>query len=232
MSLADQIRDFIETRYLAPARKAGHPSVTLNAGDVHRQMRLQSRLPAVCSAMRSHDLLDRNGVTLEKWDGPSQGSKVDVTYTFLQSSSSASGESSQSSAIEDTAALGWSAEIPFEGKAIESMIPHKAGVYRILQLDEYPRYRGLTRILKIGTSKGSLQQELLNHLTGHTAANRLARLRQDGETITGSFVVQPRELASAQESRLLQTFEDEHWELPLLNGQRGYARGTDAHYRD
>jgi hypothetical protein len=30
---------------------------------------------------------------------------------------------------------------------------------------------------------------------------------------------------------LLRAFEDAHWDLPLLNSQRGYGRGADVHYR-
>lgn len=233
MSLADQIRDFIEKRYLVPAKKAGNQRVTVNAGDVHREMGLQSRFPAVCSAMRSGDLLERSRVTLEKWDGPSQGSAVNVTYSFSPNLLAA-GEAQATTAapnVPTAASVDWSSEIPLERKTIESAIPHKPGVYRILQQKEYARYEGRTRILKIGMSENSLQQELLNHLSVHAAANRLARLRQAGSTITVSFAILPRDLALQQEAALLRAFEDEHWDLPMLNGQRGYGRGTDAHYR-
>lgn len=228
MSLAHQIRDFIEQRCLTPAREQGRASVTVKAADVHRQMGLQNRLPAVCSAMRSGGLLDRGGVTVEKWEGPSQGSAV-VTYSLVHAPSSGSGDARQSSVM--VSAASWSPETPFERKAIESTIPHSAGVYRILQQDEYPRYQGRTRILKIGMSETSLQQEILNHLSVHTAANRLERLRQAGSIVTVSHVVLTRDLASPEENSLLRAFEDEHWELPLLNAKRGYERGADAHYR-
>ena len=53
MTLADQIREFVERRYVVPARKAGRPTLTVTVGDVHREMHLQSRAPAVCGALRS-----------------------------------------------------------------------------------------------------------------------------------------------------------------------------------
>jgi hypothetical protein len=37
--------------------------------------------------------------------------------------------------------------------------------------------------------------------------------------------------ASEREARLLREFEDAHWELPVLNAQRGYARDEDTHFR-
>jgi hypothetical protein len=36
--------------------------------------------------------------------------------------------------------------------------------------------------------------------------------------------------AREAEKFLLRGFEDKHWDLPVLNSQRGYDRGEDRHY--
>ncbi len=126
----------------------------------------------------------------------------------------------------------WSQEIPFDTKAIEGHVPPRTGVYRILQSEEYPRYEGLTRILKIGMSKTDLHKELLNHFQRHTSANRLYRIRRRaGINVTVDFIVDTEENAIEMERKLLKEFEDDYWDLPILNSQRGYARDEDRHYR-
>ena len=125
----------------------------------------------------------------------------------------------------------WSAEIPFTPEAIEQ-VPDSAGVYQILQSAEYPRYEGKTRVLKIGKSDSSLKDEISNHFLRHTIANRLARVRNRAcMKVTVVFAVTPDGQASKIENELLRQFEDDHWDLPVLNSQRGYARNQDTKYR-
>jgi hypothetical protein len=128
-------------------------------------------------------------------------------------------------------ALQWSAEIPFTRDAIRNQVPNESGVYQILQSEEYPRYKGRTRVLKIGESSG-LREELLNHMIRHTAANRLARFRnQVGVSVSVMFAAISNENREDIERELLRQFEDEYWDLPVLDSQRGYGRGEDARYR-
>ncbi len=77
----------------------------------------------------------------------------------------------------------WSGEIPFEKENIKQNVPPEPGIYKILQKQEYSRYEGVTRILKIGKSLESLQLELLNHFGRHTSANRLRRIMNRKENI-------------------------------------------------
>ena len=130
-----------------------------------------------------------------------------------------------------SASLHWSGEIPFEPSALAPAVPHRAGLYQILQSTEYPRYQGTTRVLKIGKSLKDLCEEVLNHVRRHTAANRLSRVRRRHDiSITVVFAEASPDATSECERRLLCSFEDNHWDLPLLNSQRGYERGSDAHY--
>ena len=127
----------------------------------------------------------------------------------------------------------WSPEHHFESRHIDGHVPRSPGVYEILQSAKYPRYAGETRVLKIGCSKADLRAELSNHLFRHTAANRLARVRNRADVqISFRYAVTAGALAVSTEKSLLREFEDEHWDLPLLNCTRGYERGADRHYRD
>jgi len=125
----------------------------------------------------------------------------------------------------------WSKELPFERGSFDT-VPENPGVYQILQSIEYPRYQGQTRILKIGASKSNLKAELENHFIRHTCANRLQRVRNRNVLkVTFIYLMTEDSMAIEKEKNLLQQFEDSHWDLPLLNSTRGYARGKDNHFR-
>ena len=51
----------------------------VTAGDVHRELDLQDRMPAVCSALDTQEFLDLAGVDMEGRSGPPQG----ATTTFV-----------------------------------------------------------------------------------------------------------------------------------------------------
>lgn len=109
-------------------------------------------------------------------------------------------------------------------------VPRNAGVYIIMQSKKYPRYFGSTDILKIGKSNNDLQSELENHFIRHTAANRLIRINNRND-IEVSFEYYETEDATSIEKKLLREFEDQYWDLPVLNSNRGYNRAEDKHYR-
>ena len=124
----------------------------------------------------------------------------------------------------------WSSEIAFEQPALVH-IPTNSGVYQILQSCDYSRYRGSTRVLKIGMSRKNLRAEVNNHFQRHTCANRLIRIRaQDGVAVTVQFAETDVDTAKSVETQLLCDFEMAHWDLPLLNSTRGFARGTDSSF--
>jgi len=64
MPLTDEIRRFSCDNYINPARERGENQITILSGDVHARMRLRSRMPAVCSALRSRKLQRMCGVRL------------------------------------------------------------------------------------------------------------------------------------------------------------------------
>ena len=53
MGLVDDIRQFVRENNIEPARKKGLKQVTIRAGDVHTNMGLASRVPAVCVALET-----------------------------------------------------------------------------------------------------------------------------------------------------------------------------------
>jgi hypothetical protein len=128
--------------------------------------------------------------------------------------------------------LHWSAEILLQEEVIEGSVPHSAGVYQLFQNVEYRRYEGSTRVLKIGCSESDLCAEVLNHFQRHAVANRLLRVRaRSAIVVTVTFAKTTAAFARVEERELLKAFEDSHWDLPVLNSQRGYERGGDAHFR-
>ncbi len=78
-TLADRIRLHVITNHIAPAREAGETRVRVTSGDVHREMGLQDRMPAVCAALDTQKFLDLAGLTMEERAGPPQG----ATTTFV-----------------------------------------------------------------------------------------------------------------------------------------------------
>ena len=75
-SKANEIRHHVNEAFIKPARAAGLRTVSVRAGDVHKDLRLESRMPAVCSAIDAAKFQEKYGVTVNRRVGPSQGSTV------------------------------------------------------------------------------------------------------------------------------------------------------------
>ena len=80
MRLADKIREFVYENYIKPARERGLRLVTIRAGDIHSQMGLKNRMPAVCEALSAKKFEEMYNVKLIKRKGPVHG--ADVYFTF------------------------------------------------------------------------------------------------------------------------------------------------------
>lgn len=76
MTQAERIRQFALGHYVAPARAAGHSTVTIRAGDVHREMGLANAAPAVCSAIGGSRFTQIAHVTPINRTGPTNGANV------------------------------------------------------------------------------------------------------------------------------------------------------------
>lgn len=80
MILADQIRHYVKIELIEPARKRGEKLINVNAGDVHQRMKLENRMPAVCSALDAGKFLDYARVTLISRNGPLQGGTAEWVF--------------------------------------------------------------------------------------------------------------------------------------------------------
>jgi 5-methylcytosine-specific restriction protein B len=80
MSQADDIRRFIIAQYIEPACARGDKTVSVRAGDVHREMGLSNAMPNVCSALGSDKFSTDAAVTQIAREGPANSSTT--TFTF------------------------------------------------------------------------------------------------------------------------------------------------------
>ena len=81
-TLSDRIRAHVLVHHVAPARDAGENLVSVRAGDVSREMGLQDRVPAVCSALRSGKFLGLAGVEAAGELDPRDGAAATFEYRF------------------------------------------------------------------------------------------------------------------------------------------------------
>lgn len=77
MRLADRIRLYVRQELIGPAREAGHPQLRVRAGDVHKAMGLDNRMPAVCGALDAQKFYEEAGVRLIRRSGPRQGANAE-----------------------------------------------------------------------------------------------------------------------------------------------------------
>lgn len=83
MKLADKIRLHGKEKYVMPAFNRKDKQFSIRTGDVVRDINLKSgRVPAVCSALKTHEFLKENGLRLVHRTGPPSGQSTTVTYTY------------------------------------------------------------------------------------------------------------------------------------------------------
>jgi hypothetical protein len=76
------IREFVAKQYVEKARRQGSPRFMVNAGEVHRAMHLQNRVPQVCSVLQSAKFLEENGLRIAEKSGPPSGFSTSLTVTY------------------------------------------------------------------------------------------------------------------------------------------------------
>lgn len=82
MTDADRIRTYAREAYVLTARKRKLKQFTIRVGDVVRELHFNGRTPAVCSALKTREFLQSNGVQLVEISGPKSGQSTTVTYTY------------------------------------------------------------------------------------------------------------------------------------------------------
>lgn len=81
-SIADEIREAARMSYVVPARRSRNDAFQIVVGDVHRALRLQNRVPAVCSALSGKAFLDENDLILEGREGPPSGMGTRTVFFY------------------------------------------------------------------------------------------------------------------------------------------------------
>ena len=80
MNQADTIRQFVDTRYIKPARSSGTKHLTIRAGDVHAAMKLKDRMPAIASALGAKVFETTYAVKCISRTGPHNGANLMFTF--------------------------------------------------------------------------------------------------------------------------------------------------------
>lgn len=83
-SSAREIGAYVSKVFIEPARRAGRDETSLTAGDVHKDLRLQNRMPAVCSTTDSKEFQDHFGLVLRQRTGPPQRATVTWFFSLLR----------------------------------------------------------------------------------------------------------------------------------------------------
>ena len=82
MKHADRIRVFGKEKYVVPARQRKERRFSIRVGDVVRELKLNGLAPAVCSALKTAEFLESNGLKLVDMSGPKSGQSTTVVYTY------------------------------------------------------------------------------------------------------------------------------------------------------
>ena len=77
---SEQVRDYVKRKYVDPAKKAGKKSLSLRAGDIHRELGFTRRIPVVCSALRSRKFQKKCDIKLSYIDGHNNTTAATFTY--------------------------------------------------------------------------------------------------------------------------------------------------------
>lgn len=83
MTQAEKIRAYVSKSFVEPARAAGVAQVVVEARHVHKDLKLEGRFPAVCSAIDAKIFQDDCRLVLRNRSGPHQGSTVMWTFGLL-----------------------------------------------------------------------------------------------------------------------------------------------------
>jgi hypothetical protein len=86
MRQADRILQHVVTAHFVPAWKAATPAIELRAGDLHKELKLSNRMPAMCSVLGSERLKKLTRTRLVERRGPQQGANAVFVYDLQRAS--------------------------------------------------------------------------------------------------------------------------------------------------
>jgi hypothetical protein len=82
---SDRVRDHVKRNYIDPAKKAGKKTLSVRAGDIHKELGFSRRIPVVCSVLRSRKLSKHCGIELTYIGGPNNSTTTTFTYQLNKS---------------------------------------------------------------------------------------------------------------------------------------------------
>jgi len=77
---SDRVRDYVKRKYIDPAKKDGKETLSIRAGDIHKELGFSRRIPVVCSALRSRKLLKNCDIELTYIGEPNNSTTTTFTY--------------------------------------------------------------------------------------------------------------------------------------------------------
>ena len=83
---SDRVRDHVKRKYINPAKKDGKKSLSIRAGDIHKELGFSRRIPVVCSALRSRKLQKNCDIELTYVGGPNNSTTTTFAYKLKKNS--------------------------------------------------------------------------------------------------------------------------------------------------
>lgn len=80
MRPSDRVRDHVKRKYVDPAKKDDKKSLSIRAGDIHKELGFTRRIPVVCSALRSRKLQKNCDIELTWVGGPNNSTTTTFAY--------------------------------------------------------------------------------------------------------------------------------------------------------
>ena len=77
---SDRVRDHVKIKYIDPAKEDGKNSLSIRAGDIHKELGFSRRIPVVCSALRSRKLQKKCDIELTYVGGPNNSTTTTFAY--------------------------------------------------------------------------------------------------------------------------------------------------------
>jgi hypothetical protein len=79
---SDAIRRHAYEKYVLQARRRKEKLISINVGEVHRELGLSNRVPLVCAALGSKKFLSEHGLRIVSKTGPPSGQSTTVTFLY------------------------------------------------------------------------------------------------------------------------------------------------------
>lgn len=77
---SERVRDHVKRKYINPAKKEGRKSLSIRAGNIHKELGFSRRIPVVCSALRSRKLQKDCNIELAYVGGPNNSTTTTYSY--------------------------------------------------------------------------------------------------------------------------------------------------------